>query len=169
MSYILGGEEIMSNIRRYKQDGYVYFVTTNTYSRREIFREQWACEFLRSIIAYYKFIFKFKLYSYCIMPEHVHMIIQTLSKQYDISTIMKEIKGTFGREFNILIRKKGNIWQRKFYDSVIRNNRDLIVKINYIFENPVRKNIVKNPTQYKFSSARSYLLGQNDYITDIYN
>ncbi len=103
------------------------------------------------------------------MPEHIHMIIQQLSKQYGISTIMKEIKGTFAREYNILIRKRGDIWQRKFYDSVIQNERDIITKINYIFENPVRKNIVEDATEYEFSSARSYLLNQKDYITDIYN
>ena len=159
----------MSNIKRYKDDGYVYFVTTNTYGRKEIFRNQRACEFLRSIISYYKFVFKFRLYSYCIMPDHMHMIIQALSKQYDISTIMKEIKGTFGREYNILIRKRGDIWQRKFYDSVVRNERDIITKINYILENPVRKNMAKEATDYEFSSARAYLLNKKDYITDIYS
>ena len=103
------------------------------------------------------------------MPDHMHMIIQALSKQYDISTIMKEIKGTFGREYNILIRKRGDIWQRKFYDSVVRNERDIITKINYILENPVRKNMAKEATDYEFSSARAYLLNKKDYITDIYS
>ena len=158
----------MGDIKRYKEDGYIYFVTTNTYSRKEIFKNQKACEFLRSIISYYRFVCKFRLYSYCIMPEHLHMIIQALSKQYDISAIMKEIKGTFAREYNILIRKKGDIWQRKFYDSVIRDENDLMAKINYTFENPVRKGIVKTATEYEFSSAKSYLLNEKDYITDIY-
>ena len=158
----------MGDIIRYKEDGYIYFVTTNTYSRKEIFKNQRACEFLRSIISYYRFVCKFKLYSYCIMPEHLHMIIQTLSKQYDISTIMKEIKGTFAREYNILTRKGGEIWQWKFYDSVIKDESDLMTKINYTFENPVRKGMVKNATEYEFSSAKSYLLNEKDYITDVY-
>lgn len=159
----------MGNVKRYKEDGYIYFVTTNSYGRREIFKNQRACEFLKAIVSYYKFVFNFKLYSYCIMPDHLHIIIQALSKQYDMSTIMKEIKGTFGREYNILIRKRGDIWQRGFYYSVIRDERDIITKINYTLENPVRKNMVKNAAKYEFSSAKAYLLNQKDYITDIYN
>jgi putative transposase len=158
----------MGDIKRYKEDGYIYFVTTNAYSRKEIFKNQKACEFLRSIISYYRFVCKFKLYSYCIMPEHLHLIIQPLSKQYDISVIMKEIKGTFAREYNILTRKGGEIWQRRFYDSVIKDENDLMAKINYIFENPVRKGIVKTAIEYEFSSAKNYLLNEKDYITDIY-
>ena len=50
----------------------------------------------------------------------------------------------------------------------IKDEIDLMAKINYTFENPVRKGIVKTATEYEFSSARSYLLNEKDYITDIY-
>ncbi|MFH1479008.1 MAG: transposase [Candidatus Omnitrophota bacterium] len=159
----------MGDIRRYKEDGYIYFITTNTYSNKGIFLKEKPSLFLKSIISYYRFVFRFKLYTYCIMPDHIHMLIQPLTKQYDISTIMKEIKGTFAREYNIMIRKRGDIWQRKFYDSIIRDEESLLIRINYTFENPVRKGIVNKATEYKFSSARSYILGEEDYVTDRYN
>ncbi len=41
-------------------------------------------------------------------------------------------------------------------------------KIQYIFENPVRRGIVKKEVDYEFSSARAYLKGENDYLTDVH-
>ncbi len=54
------------------------------------------------------------------MPDHMHLSIQPHLKRYNISTILKYIKGSFALSYNKLIRKSGPIWQRRFFDTVLQ-------------------------------------------------
>jgi len=82
---------------------------------------------------------------------------------------MQYIKGSFGITYNKLIRKNGVVWQKRFYDEAIRTEEELLIKINYTLQNPVRAHIIKDAKDYPFSSARVYLKDDYDRITDRYN
>lgn len=56
------------------------------------------------------------------------------------------------------------IWQRRFWDHVIRNDLDLEEKLNYINYNAVKHGLVSDPVDYKYSSARNYYLGDDSVI-----
>ena len=158
----------MSKLRRYYEDEAVYSVTCNTYSRRPIFADNKAADFLLHTLGYYKQVLRFILYCYCIMPEHLHLIIQPHMKRYDISQIMKHTKGAFARAHNIIKYKSGPIWRSRFYDTMLRDEDSLMTRINYILQNPVKGNIIKQAEDYPYSSARAYLAGEDDHITDKY-
>ena len=158
----------MSKLRRYYEENAVYSVTCNTYSRLPIFASSKAADFLLHILGYYKQILRFSLYCYCIMPEHLHLVIQPYLKRYNVSQIMKHTKGSFARAHNIIRYKSGPIWQSRFYDTILRDEDSLMTRINYILQNPVRANIIKEAQNYSYSSARTYLLGEDDHITDKY-
>lgn len=158
----------MSRIRRYYEPGAIYSITCNTYSRRPIFKSKKAASFLMNILGYYKVVLNFRLYCYCIMPEHIHLMIQPNLVKYNISQVMKHIKGSFARNYNNLIRKNGHVWQDRFFDTALRTNEDVITRINYILQNPVRANIIETAEDYPFSSAKVYLKDIEDYITDRY-
>jgi putative transposase len=81
---------------------------------------------------------------------------------------MKAIKGSFGRKYLMMRGEKGKVWQRQFFGYSVEDEVDLRKKIRYIFQNPVRRGIVKNEIDYEFSSAKAYMKGENDYLTDIY-
>ncbi len=102
------------------------------------------------------------------MPDHIHLIIQPHRARYNITEVMRYIKGDFGRNYNNLIRKNGTIWQRRFYDTILMTEEALSIRINYILQNPVRANIIEEATDYAFSSAKAYLSGIDDHITDKY-
>ena len=158
----------MSRIKRYYEPEAIYNITCNTCGRRPILKDERAATFLMNILGYYKFILRFSLYCYCIMPDHIHLIIQPHRARYNISEVMRYIKGDFGRNYNNLIRKNGIIWQRRFFDTALRTEEDITTRINYILQNPVRANIIKEATDYCFSSARTYLSDVDDRITDKY-
>jgi hypothetical protein len=79
---------------------------------------------------------------------------------------MKYIKGSFALSYNKLIRKNGPIWQRRFFDTVLETEEDLTTRINYILQNPVKANIIKEAKDYPYSSAKVYFLDMDDHITD---
>lgn len=72
--------------------------------------------------------------SYVIMPNHVHLII-FIANGYDnisVSTIIQQFKGYTSKQV------QNSIWQKSFYDHIIRDERDLFTKRKYIEENPLK-------------------------------
>jgi len=144
-----------------------FFVTTNTEKRQQIFRDPGVAHFFLNTLRYYKPLLGFKIYSYVVMPDHIHLLIEP-NERYDLSEVMKAIKGSFGRKYFMMRGERGKVWQRQFFEYSIEDDMDLKRKIQYIFENPVRRGIVKKEVDYEFSSARAYLKGENDYLTDVH-
>ncbi len=89
------------------------------------------------------------------MPDHIHLILQPHG-QHNLSYIMKMIKGSFARKYNKTRSQYGKVWQDGYYETAIRDSLELIKKIEYIHNNPVRANIVFSPEEYLFSSFRNY-------------
>lgn len=170
-------------LKHYIEKGAIYYVTSVTYQRKEIFAQVLPARFLLIVIAYHKYIFEFNLFGYVVMPDHFHILIQP-SERYGLPKIMQGIKGNFARKYNEWYRfnhipgitstgsrhlsadykyKKGNkgilykpVWQEGYYETVMRTEKDIINRLNYLHNNPVRKGLVKNPDQYEFSSYHQY-------------
>ena len=100
--------------------------------------------------------YKFKINGFVIMPDHLHLIL--VSQNNDLSRIMHDIKGKIAYEMfrKAHLQSKTLIWQKSFYDHVIRNEKDLVEKLNYIHSNPLRAGLVKNVSEYKHSSFKYY-------------
>jgi putative transposase len=145
----------VSRIRRYYEDGTVYSITTVTRKREEVFQERLASQFLTTCLEYHKCIFSFKIYGFVIMPDHFHCLIQPASGG-SISKIMNHIKGNFSRKYNLMVKREGALWQRRFYDTAIRGEMQLINELVYMHWNPVRAGLVTQPADYEFSSYHYY-------------
>ncbi|MBN1794261.1 MAG: transposase [Candidatus Omnitrophica bacterium] len=157
---ILSRTVIMSTIKRYCVKNAAYFLTTNTKGRIEIFREPKNCDLLLITIEYFKRVLDCKVYGFCVMPDHCHLAIHPFGR-YTFSYIMKMIKGSFARRLNKSRDTQGTIWQRKFYEVCILTNFDLINRLEYMHNNPVKAGLVKTPEQYPYSSYNHYI--KNDY------
>lgn len=155
----------MNGIRRYYEKGSAYFVTTVAHGRKNIFTDEILCKIALLTIEYFKLLLDYKIFAYCLMPDHLHMIIQPVG-EYDLSYIMKMIKGSFARKINKFRNSSGPIWQKRFYDEGIRNYAMLIQKIEYIHNNPVRKKIVTLAEDYPYSSYHWYF-GNNKNVLEI--
>ena len=60
--------------------------------------------------------------------------------------------------------QKRKFWMKRFDDEVIRNQNMFLVKLNYIHNNPVKSGLVEKPEDYKYSSARNYLLDDHSVL-----
>jgi putative transposase len=149
----------MGRLKRHYETGYSYLITTVIYDRKPIFFDERNCRILSATIEFFKLVLDYKLFAFCIMPDHLHLILQTYGK-YNISYIMKMIKGNFARKYNKMLSIEGKVWQERFYDQGLRSADMLLEKIEYIHNNPVRAKLVASPGEYPFSSY-NYYFGNN--------
>ena len=82
-----------------------------------------------------------------VMPDHVHAVLRPLGG-FDLSRIMKGIRGTSARLINTHRNSRGQIWQHESYDRIIRNDDELLETLNYMLLNPVRAEICTDPWTY---------------------
>ncbi len=191
----------MAHLPKFNIFGHAHFVTTNTHHRRHIFRNEKCCEILISEINFYRNKLRFKLIGYCIMLDHLHMIIwwdPGTVPHLVVSAIMHRIKNHSARSIidsvyhtggqgpltlpprvrlgqgtqatraeyphKRMSRQQYQVWQPSFYDFNIYSEDMLHQKLDYIHLNPVRAGLVRDPVDWKYSSARNYYLGDESML-----
>jgi putative transposase len=126
-----------------------YFITICTHNKRKLFNEKIRNDLLIGLLKEYSEKYKVSLDTWCIMPNHLHLIIHPEGER-SISEFINAIKSKFTKE----VRKSGfdgNIWQRSYYDHILRNDEDVESRIIYILMNPERAGIVTEFDQYEYS------------------
>lgn len=80
---------------------------------------------------------RYRLYCWCIMPNHVHIAFRPFNG-YSLDTLLHSWKSYTSTKANIILNRTGSLWQREYYDHLIRNEKDLERIINYIMQNPIK-------------------------------
>ena len=133
----------------------VHFVTFATVRRRNILANPRACELLVYHLKEGERQGHYKLLAWVIMPDHVHLVLIPRG-QYDLSYAVKGIKGSFARKWNVEQGTQGSLWQASFYEHEVRNEADLLEKVEYIHGNPVLASLVRIPHEYPWSSVSEF-------------
>ena len=98
---------------------------------------------------------KYNLIAYCIMPNHVHLILHPLVKSelefYTLTEIMVSIKTYTAKKCNRILGRTGQFWCHESYDHQIRNELDLRNQIEYLLYNPVKAHLVPSPEKWTYS------------------
>lgn len=155
----------MSNYRRYFNNNNPVFITFVTQNRKEILTDN--IDILRNSFKYSKTKFKYEIIASVILKEHCHIILSA-ENQNDIPKIICVIKFNFSKnipqkyltniELSLSSTKRGEkgIWQRRYYDHIIRNEEDLYKHLDYIHYNP-KKHYDINPKDWKYSSFNKFV------------
>jgi len=93
--------------------------------------------------------YKFALTTFCIMGNHIHLMIQPLNNE-SLSIIMQWILATFAINYNNIFNFVGHVWYDRFHSSIIKSFRQYIETFIYIADNPVKAKIVQNAELYQF-------------------
>jgi len=101
-----------------------------------------------------------KLLSYCIMPDHYHLLVKIL-KDNIFSKYIGRIENSFTRFFNLKFERKGPLWQSRFKSVLIENNEQLLHVSRYIHLNPTTSELVEKPENWQYSSYRFLILNDN--------
>lgn len=110
-----------------------------------------------------------KFISYCIMPDHYHILVKIL-KSHVLSKYMNDIEDSFTRYFNIRFDRKGPLWQTNFKAVRITSNEQLLHGSRYIHLNPTSSNLVEKPEDWDFSSYPDFITDEKiltKFVTEI--
>lgn len=158
----------MPNYKRYYLNNYSYiFITMVTYQRKGILIEN--IELLRDSFRKALSKYDFEIIAICILKNHIHMIIKE-NELKNFSKIIAIIKKNFSYYLenkplkndlpkSLQYRKEAGVWQRRFYDHIIRNEEDLHRHIDYIHYNSIKHHNIK-PKDWKYSSFKKFVENQ---------
>lgn len=137
------------NLPHWEDPGNVYFITFRTAGEHLL--PESAKDIVLSSIQYHAGSL-YRLYACVVMTTHVHLILQPLEVSQDIyyslAKIMHSIKSYSSKRIQKPCKNQGSFWQAEYYDRIIRNDDDLIEKMEYIVNNPVKAGIVEKPEDY---------------------
>ena len=125
----------------------IYHVTARSNRSEFIFEPDYIKEMFLDVLKAAKKRFKFKLKNFCIMSNHIHLIIKPLHKT-DLSKIMQWILSCFAVRFNSFFGYKGHVWYDRFKSVIFETLRHYITAYYYINNNPVRAGLVEKPEDY---------------------
>jgi putative transposase len=147
---MLGGE-IMGRYARITQPGLIYHVIKRGNNREVIFAEEEDYQHYLNTLQRYKKKYGFKLFAYCLMTNHVHLLIK-IGQEGTISRIVQSITIAHTRYYNYVYRRCGHVWQGRFHSPIVSEDECFLNVMKYIEQNPLRAGMVKNIEDYRWSS-----------------
>jgi putative transposase len=154
----------MKKLFRIAKPGDIIFITQVTRHRNPIFADEQNVKTLLQTLTEVQCIKKCNIFSFVIMPDHLHLIIR--SKISTTNEIMHSLKRNYS--LNWKTRCEGSIytdpvhfWQRRHYEHAIWHSNEFTGYINYIYQNPVKHGYVEQPSDWPYSSFAQNL-SQND-------
>ena len=142
--------------RRARIKGGTYFFTLVTCNRNKIFADEKNIQLLREAFAYVIDGHHFTIDAHVILPEHLHFIWTLPEDDQNFSIRWQLIKSYFSRNFPSP-KPKQAIWQRRFWEHCISNDKDMKNHVEYIHYNPVKHGYVKAPYEWPLSSFHRYV------------
>ena len=130
-----------------------YFITIVTENRTNFFTDfatgHWLLDELIATAAKCSF----QLHAYCVMPDHLHFLPEGTSDGSNLIAFVDGFKQRTAFEFARRCGKR--LWQRRYYDHILRSNDPIEDVACYILWNPVRKNLVTDPAVYPFTGSQT--------------
>ena len=155
----------MSEYRRAWQNGGTYFFTLTLVQRQNnrLLIEQ--IDLLREVVRRVKDRHPFTIHAWVVLPEHMHCVIELPEGDSDFATRLRLIKIGFskalpkGETISDSRAKRGErgIWQRRFWEHLIRDERDFAAHVDYVHFNPVKHGYVERVQDWPYSTFHRYV------------
>jgi len=127
------------------------FITLCCAGRRPAFADARNALWLIHNLREQSIAFRFAVHAYCVMPDHFHGLFSGLEATSDLLAFVKNMKGTTSNEYRH--KTKQELWQKKFYDHILRERDNAANAAGYIWMNPVRKGLCADPREYPYSGS----------------
>jgi len=134
----------------------IYFITTHTKNFQPIFKDRRIARIFFNKFTEYQKELRLEIYGYNLLPNHLHFLIKAKSKSH-LSYILFRLKGGTSRAINQFLGKRGNIWQDRYQDHAIRDEKDFENHLNYTYYNPVKHKLVEKPEDWPWSSYKEFV------------
>lgn len=138
----------MSSYRRMRVSGGTWFFTVNLQNRQADLLTRYIAELRQSILKV-KQRHPFEINAWVVLPDHMHCIWTLPPNESDFPQRWQEIKKTFTPS---LAARRGTVWQKRFWEHCIRDERDYKTHVDYVYINPVKHGRVNKVCEWPYSS-----------------
>ena len=149
----------MPIIRRFYIPNAIVFITCVTKDRYPYLKSKRDVDLFFATLAVVNEINPFELLAYVVMPDHFHWLMKVDEPSGNFSRVMHSVKRNFTQNYKHLhdLQTSISIWQRGFWDHVIRDERDLELHFDYIHWNPIKHGYVTQPEDWVYSTYKDWM------------
>lgn len=153
----------MPRIAREKSQTGIYHVMLRGIDKRDLFLKASDYQKFIDYIQKARDKNKFAIYAYCLMTNHIHILIKTEkeTETQDIGDIVRRITVGYAQYHNIQNGRTGHLFQNRFRSEVIESDAYFLEVLRYIHQNPLKAGMVKNIEDYQWSSFNAYFDSEN--------
>jgi putative transposase len=163
----------MSDYRRVWEGGGTYFFTVNLMRRGENDLLTRHIDLLRGVVALVRRRHPFVIHAWVVLPEHMHCVIELPAGDAGFSSRWRLIKAGFSKGLPAdewrsgvrISRGERGIWQRRYWEHLVRNEADLRAHVEYVHINPVKHGLVGRVADWPYSTFHR-LVAQGVYPAD---
>jgi putative transposase len=142
----------MTRPKHRTQQGATYFVTTETWQRRALFRNSTIASIVEGTIFRYRDAGKYLVHRHVVMPDRLHILL-TPGDSTSLEKAVQLIKGGSSHEIGKGKETRFPIWQQGFTEHQIRDSTDFVSHVQYINENPIKAHLADRAEEYPHGSA----------------
>ena len=150
----------MTKLRHFDHEGTARFVTFGCFRALPLLRDDFAKQIFIEELDRLRAKHNFRLFGYVVMPEHVHLVLHPPDGM-PMGLVVRELKscsakGYFSHQGPVKAGERRVFWQRRCYDHNCRTPETTVEKIKYCHNNPVRRGLVSEPGEWRWSSYGCY-------------
>ncbi len=140
----------------------IYHIILRSVNQHLIFEEDSDYQKFLYILSDSKMKYDIKIYAYCLMDNHIHLLLNSPADK--LSVFFQSLETKFVRWYNNKYLRTGHLFQDRFHSTSIENERAFLAAIIYIHNNPVKANMCRYPSEYHWSSYNTYYGKKNSLI-----
>nr|WP_231572099.1 transposase [Pontibacillus halophilus] len=133
----------------------IYHVIIRGVNRQTIFENREDRAMYVRTLARYKKKSKFELYSYCLMNNHVHLLVKEVDEP--ISVVMKRLNSSYVHNYNVKYDRVGHLFQERFKSECVEDRDYFMTLLRYIHQNPLKAGVVKSVWDSPWTSVHEYI------------
>lgn len=153
----------MSRMARKISSTGIYHVMMRGVNRQQIFFDEEDRRYMTDRLGYYKREAGFQLYAYCLMGNHLHILIKVADEP--LGAVFRKICASFVFWYNKKYQRTGYLFQDRFKSEAVEDDKYFLTVLRYILQNPVKGGLCKSVFDYDYSSIKEYT-GERRGITD---
>jgi putative transposase len=143
-------------LKRYQHSKQTHFVTFSCYRRLPRLLDDRVSGMFVESLERTRRSYGLRVYGYVVMPEHVHLLVS----EPEVAVLARAIQAlkisVARREMFYSTEGDATFWQKRYYDHNVRSYESFVEKLCYIHRNPVKRELVERPEDWRWSSFRHY-------------
>lgn len=154
----------MARRPRLHAPGVLYHVIVRGNQRQKTFLSPGDYQIYLEKIAQYRRKYDVTIYAFCLMPNHVHLLLEC--SKTPLGKFMQGLQQSYTQYYNRMYKKTGHLFQGRYKAILCQKDAYLLELVRYIHLNPVRSKLAKTPQGYAYSGDHAYRTGTQTAIVD---